>query len=104
MVIDNLDLLGVSIVPTKANPPLVIDANTMLALAIPNQGLQPIAGRLTEGIQRDRSGQHGKFPLSRAHKIGRKLFRRRAQPTRLGSFAFETADHGNLLSFPLLVS
>lgn len=55
MIIDNLDLLGVPIVPTKANPPLIVDTNTMLALAIPSQGLKPIAGRLTEGIQRDRS-------------------------------------------------
>jgi hypothetical protein len=34
MVVDNLDIVRIAIVPTKTDPPLLVDADTMLALAI----------------------------------------------------------------------
>lgn len=36
MVVDNFDLICMTAVPLKAEPPLVIDANAVLALAVSN--------------------------------------------------------------------
>lgn len=38
--------------PDKADAPLVVDANAVLALAIPQQHFQPVARRTTQEIQR----------------------------------------------------
>ncbi len=45
MVIDDLDVEGIAISPAKANAPLVIDANTVLAGALPFKSLESIGGR-----------------------------------------------------------
>ena len=51
MIINNLDPEGVHVSPPKADPPLVIDANTVLAGAIALELLQTIAGRDAEIIE-----------------------------------------------------
>jgi hypothetical protein len=45
MVIDDLNIRGTGSPsqPVKADPPLVIDANTVLALSIPLQGFESVA-------------------------------------------------------------
>jgi hypothetical protein len=48
--VDDLDIMG-TILPHKTNPPLVVDADAVLADAIPRQGFQPIAGRNTQAVQ-----------------------------------------------------
>ena len=42
MVIYNLDLVGIAILPHKANPPLIVNPNTVLALPVTMQLLQSI--------------------------------------------------------------
>jgi hypothetical protein len=44
MIIHNLHVVRASIYPAKADSPLTIDANTMLAGPIALQGFQPISG------------------------------------------------------------
>ena len=48
MIINHLDLEGVTVSPPKADSPLVIDANTVLAGAIACELLQAVAGRYSE--------------------------------------------------------
>ena len=43
MIVDDLDVMRVLTIPTKANAPLVIDSDAMLSLAIPRKGLQPVS-------------------------------------------------------------
>ena len=45
MVINNLDVVTVAIAPYKANPPLIVNANGVLALAIAAQSLKAISRR-----------------------------------------------------------
>jgi len=45
VVIDNLDLVRVAVSPLEADPPLVVDSNTVLARAISGQPFQPVAWR-----------------------------------------------------------
>jgi hypothetical protein len=43
MVINDLDVVDISLSPGEANPPLVIDPDTMLPLAVAFQSLKPVA-------------------------------------------------------------
>jgi hypothetical protein len=52
VVIDNLNLVGISCSPAKTDPPLIIDANTVLAGAIASELLKAIARRNSEVLQR----------------------------------------------------
>jgi hypothetical protein len=45
MVVDDFDIAGSSVIPDKADAPLVVDPDRMLAVAIRPQSLQPVAGR-----------------------------------------------------------
>lgn len=44
MVIGNLDLVGITVAPLKANAPLIINAYAVLTLATTFEFLQPIPG------------------------------------------------------------
>ena len=43
MIVNNLDLVGIAILPPKADPPLLIDANTVLSGPIASEFLEAIA-------------------------------------------------------------
>jgi hypothetical protein len=65
VVIDHLRVMGVSIPPTEANAPLVVDPDTPLAGTIAAQLLQAVARRGLEirksgvGIPVAEAGNHG---------------------------------------------
>ena len=44
MVIDDFDFMGAILVPHKAEAPLVIDPNAVLALPVPTECFQAVAG------------------------------------------------------------
>jgi len=44
MIVDDLDIICIAIPPTEADPPLVVNSYRVLALTIPMQRLQAIAG------------------------------------------------------------
>jgi len=50
MVVGDFDIKSVTVVPSEANPKLVIDSNAELALAISPQSLQTITRRNSEVI------------------------------------------------------
>jgi hypothetical protein len=45
MVINDLDVVDISLSPGEANPPLLIDPDAMLSLAIAFQSLKPVVWR-----------------------------------------------------------
>jgi len=45
MVVCYLDVVGIAVVPREADPPLVVDANAPLTLAIADQPFEPVAGQ-----------------------------------------------------------
>jgi hypothetical protein len=45
MIVGDFDLFRAGIRPDEANPPLLVDAERMLATPVAGQSLQPIAGR-----------------------------------------------------------
>lgn len=48
MVVNDLDIMGVAILPTEANAPLVIDTDTVLAAPPTSELLQSIARRYSQ--------------------------------------------------------
>lgn len=48
MVIDDLNLVGIAISPSEANPVLVVDPQTPLAFPIAFEPLQPVTRRLVQ--------------------------------------------------------
>ena len=57
VIVDNLDIIGIAVVPTKTEPPLVVDANAVLPLSVGSQGLQSIPGRACHVSQDHRTVQ-----------------------------------------------
>jgi len=43
MVVDDLDVNRVRFIPTKADPPLIVYANTVLTKPVTSENLQPIS-------------------------------------------------------------
>ena len=58
VVVNDLDFVGITIVPAKADPPLIIDPDTVLPGAIALELLEPVARRDTKVVQRF-GGVHG---------------------------------------------
>jgi hypothetical protein len=54
MVVRDLDVRSVSVHPSKADTPLIVDPNTHLPCPISFQGFEPIAGRITQVVDRRR--------------------------------------------------
>jgi hypothetical protein len=52
MVINDLNLIDISLPPDEANPPSVIDPDTMVPLAVAFQSLKPVAWRDLQVLER----------------------------------------------------
>jgi hypothetical protein len=63
VIVNDLNVIRVPIVPAEAEPPLVVDANAMLALAASFQGFETIAGRAVHVTQDFGAVQLAQLPL-----------------------------------------
>jgi hypothetical protein len=62
MIVYDLDLVSVALAPTKANSPLVVDADAVLAFSVACQFLQSIAGEPGEVFKRFRAMELPQLP------------------------------------------
>ena len=62
MVIDDLRVVGIALVPSKTDAPLIVDPNAVLACAVASQPLQAVARRDAEIGQPHRRIQHAELP------------------------------------------
>jgi len=51
MVVDNLDVIDITLGPDKTNSPLIVDSNTVLPPSIPSQDFQAVSRRNPEIIE-----------------------------------------------------
>ena len=70
VIVNNLDREGIAVSPPETDPPLIIDANTVLAGAIAFQLLQAVAGRDPEILQPLGGVYHTKFPEHEPVELG----------------------------------
>lgn len=72
MVIDNFDLVGVSVPPNETYPPLVVDPDRVLAGPGSLKLLQPVAGDSPQLAEGDGGVNYRQFPQCAAPQIPRK--------------------------------
>ena len=84
MVINDLNIKGVSVTPNEAQPPLIIDPYTMLTRSLSFQLLKMIRGRNPKGIELRSRRNHLKFPCRYALDILREAPRKPALKYLLG--------------------
>ena len=63
MVVNDLDVEGIALLPAKANAPLIVDADRVLALAVALQRLEPVAGQAGKVFKRGGSVEDLELPL-----------------------------------------
>jgi len=51
VIVGDLHIVGVPFLPEKADPPLIVDPDRLLAGPVALEGVQPVAGRNAERIQ-----------------------------------------------------
>jgi hypothetical protein len=70
VVIGDFDIEGISLAPAEAEPPLIVDADAVLAGTIPPKCFQTIARRNSQEIEGCRCVQHVEFGNGAMEKIG----------------------------------
>ena len=51
MIVDDVNLFSAALAPYEANPPLIVDSDRVLSLAVALKRFEPIAWRLTQIVQ-----------------------------------------------------
>lgn len=62
MIVDDLDAMGVTVMPNEADTPTIVDPDAVLSSTIAFQPLQSIARRRFQILQADGSVQHIELP------------------------------------------
>jgi hypothetical protein len=73
VVVHDLDLVGIPISPHKADPPLVVDSNTVLTTPVTTQRFQPIRRRYPQVIEARGGIQHDELAQCRTMEVRREL-------------------------------
>jgi hypothetical protein len=71
VIVRHLDVVRIAILEAKANPPLVVDGDSMLTHTVPAQGVKPIAGRDPEVIELRRKVNILQSPHCPSDDVGR---------------------------------
>ena len=93
MVVDDLHVRGIGADPAKADAPLVVHANTVLALAIVPQLLEAIARWHAKFVEATGGVENAEFPQHHAPKIGGKASDGLTRPEALGVAVGKASDH-----------
>jgi hypothetical protein len=88
-----LDIAGFTIIPSKADTPLIVYPDTPLPFAIAFEGLQTIAWRVTQVVQRERSVQLAQLAQGSILNVSRELATMLAMPYPLCLLVFKASDH-----------
>jgi hypothetical protein len=94
MVINYLDLVGVAVAPLKADSPLIVDADAVLASAVACQFFQPIAWGDTKIIQYLGCIHQQQFPQCDSLQWTCELLDGEAMEKGFGLLIAETTNHG----------
>ena len=97
MIINDFDFVCVPALPDEANPPLVIDANAVLACPLPLEGFEAIARRHSHVIQILRCRKLRELPKGIALDVGGKPTRAFALPNLLSLLAAKILNHGSMV-------
>lgn len=71
MIIDNFHFVGLSLAPAEADPPLVVDLDTVLAIALAAKLLEAISWREPQVIQCFGGIKHAQLSQGRSLQVER---------------------------------
>jgi hypothetical protein len=71
MIVDDLDVMRISVSPAKANTPLIVDADTVLSRTFPGKLFQPVTRWNPQKFKIGRSVNLHQFPQGDPLQIGR---------------------------------
>lgn len=97
MIVYDFNVVRVSVMPAKADPPLIVDANAVLALSVLGKLLQPIARRHSEVCQSNGPVQHPQFSEGRSHQTWRDLPGEFPAEEPFRGLVFEVPDHAAII-------
>ena len=93
VIVHNLDLIGVAVVPNKADAPLVVDADAVLTIVVARKSLKAITGRDSQVIQVRSVMEHHQLALRPALDMLREPADATAFGNRLGITVAVAPDH-----------
>jgi hypothetical protein len=93
VIVDDLHLVRVSIAPSEADSPLIVDPDAMLTRPIAPQRFQPVAGRYAQEVQRCRGIHLNQFPQCDPQQIWRQSSRRHAAEKFFGFSVGKALNH-----------
>ena len=93
MVIHDLYLMGISLLPEKADPPPVVDADAMLAFPVSGKRLQTVPWGHPQIVQALGVVQDHQFGLGTALDVNGELPASFSVGNRFGIGVFVTLDH-----------
>jgi hypothetical protein len=94
VVVDYLHVFRTRTGPPEHDPPLIIDADRVLARQIALKPLKAVAGRRTQGLKKAGGVHHNQFSASYLGEICRETLRDHAAlKDWLGKFPLEAPDH-----------
>src|SRR3989344_4537723 len=94
VIVHDLHVIGVAVAPREAYPPLIVDADAVLALAVALKGFKPIAGRHTQRIQHGRRIELQQLAPREALQGVRQFSGKVTEKELFGVLAPEALDHG----------
>ncbi len=97
MIINYLNLINIAGVPLKADAPLIIDPDTVLAFTVASQLLQPICRWYHQVSQVSSPVDHPELPECNLLDIRRQSSGPFAPEDTLGFFVPEAPDHDGIL-------
>jgi len=93
MVIDDLDLVSVSVPPDEADAPLVVDADAVGACPLAFEGFEPVARWHPQVLKPFRLVDSDQFTQGDTLDFSRQFSRRDFQPNLLGLFRAKRLNH-----------
>lgn len=93
VVIDDFHVVGVTVIPSEADAPLIVDPDAVLAFALTLQGFQPIGRRNAQIIQHAGVPQHAQLAACHRLDIDRQAPGRRSAPDPFRFLVSKVPDH-----------
>jgi hypothetical protein len=98
VIVGDLHIEGITVFPSEADPPLVVDPDAVLSFPIAGKLLQTIPGRNSQVAQRISRVEHEELPQGRAVNTLRKAPRALAIEDSLGLRVSKAPNHGPIVT------
>jgi hypothetical protein len=93
MVIDDFHVVGVTVNPSKADAPLIVDADAVLAFSAALECFKTVGRRNSQILKREGIAEYAQFATGHRLNIGKQSPGRRSTPDLFRFLAGKVPDH-----------